>query len=357
MPLILNIRRLGRLACGLICGLMLAQAAGGATPAQREISVLTWPDYLDPELIAAFEAKTGYTLKLTYFESDETRDDFLIRNNGAGYDLILINDYTLQLYVERGWIDALNQTQVSSLRYIDPKWLAASKGQPQYGMPYFWGTLGIAYRDDLVSMPISRWMDIYDPAEELRGHLIMIKHSRDLIGMALLALGYSLNSTDSQQLEEARALMLKQKPSVSAYSYVSLGEDSALLDGSVVAAQVYSGDALMLQKLNPHIKYVAPEEGTNVWLDRWAVATQAKNKNGAYAFLNFINEPENAANNAEFVHYASPNLAANKLLPPSHFEDPVINPSQEVLQRGGSYKVLPPRVMRKWNAIFAEVIH
>lgn len=342
-----------------VCGLVLGLFSGilWSAPATQTLSVLTWADYLDPELAAAFEAKTGYKLNFTYFESDETRDDFLIRNNGGGYDLILINDYALRLYVARGWIDSLTEAQVGGLRYIDPKWMTDTPGQPQFGMPYFWGTLGIAYRDDLVAKPVTRWMDIFDPPEELRGHIVMIKHSRDLIGMALVALGYSANSTASQQLDEARALLLKQKPSVAGYSYVSLGEDSAMLDGSVVAAQIYSGDALMLQELNPHIRYVAPEEGTNIWVDNWAVATQAKNKEAAYAFLDFINEPENAAKNAEFVHYASPNLAANKLLPPSHFADPVINPSREVLEQGERYDVLPPRVMRKWNAIFAEIIN
>ncbi len=333
MPLILNIRRLGRLACGLICGLMLAQAAGGATPAQREISVLTWADYLDPELVAAFEAKTGYKLNFTYFESDETRDDYLIRNNGQGYDLILSSGYTLSIYRERGWLAPVTATQIPNLRHIDAKWLSEPVGQPQYGVPYFWGTLGIAYRDDLVSKPITRWMDIYKPSQELSGRIVMIKHSRDLIGMALLALGYSANSTDSQELAAARDLLLKQKPHVSTYAYVALTEDSALLKGTVVAAQFYNGDALMLQEMNPHIRYVVPEEGTNLWSDHWAVSAHATNTEGAHAFVDFINDPENATQNAIFVHYASPNMAANKLLPQSHHTDPLINPSSEILQR------------------------
>jgi spermidine/putrescine transport system substrate-binding protein len=150
---------------------------------------------------------------------------------------------------------------------------------------------------------------------------------------------------------------MQQRPYVKSYSYVSLSEDSSLAKGSVIAAQVYSGDALMLQEHNTHIRYVVPDEGTNLWIDHWAVAAKSQNKEAAFAFIDYINEPENAAQIAEFVHYATPNLAADKLLSDEHHADPVINPSSEILKRSEVYQVLPPRVTRKWNAVFAEVVN
>ncbi|MBU1190759.1 MAG: spermidine/putrescine ABC transporter substrate-binding protein [Gammaproteobacteria bacterium] len=343
--------------CGFCMGMLSIFPAWSADSAPV-LSVLTWSEYLDPEIVEAFQAKTGYQLKFTYFETDETRDDYLIATDGSGYDLIMMNGYTMQMYQQRGWLAQITPADVPNLKHIDPKWLPRGTAAEQlYGVPYFWGTLGIAYREDLVSKPITRWMDLFDPAPELHGRIVMIKHSRDLIGMALLARGHSVNSTDPAHLAEARDLLIQQRPYVKSYSYVSLSEDSSLVKGTVLAAQVYSGDALMLQEHNPHIRYVAPDEGTNLWIDFWAVAAKSQNKEAAFAFIDYINEPENAAQIAEFVHYATPNLAADKLLSDEHHADPVINPSSEILKRSEFYNVLPPRVTRKWNAVFAEVVN
>lgn len=339
----------------LLLGLGLAPA-GLAAPAV-ELKVLTWSDYLDPDVVADFEAETGIKLDFTYFETDEGRDDLLIASGGAGYNLIMTNGYSLHLYQQRGWLAPLTQAEVPNLRHIDPRWLQGKQGDAVYGVPYFWGTVGIAYRADLVSKPITRWMDLFDPPSELRGHIVMIKNTRDLVGMALRASGHSVNSTDPQALAAARELLLRQKPHVKAYSYLSLTKESALVTGEVRAAQMYSGDALMLQEHHPDIRFVVPEEGTNLWVDYWTVASQSTHKAAAYAFIDFINRPEQAARIAAYVHYATPNRAADRLLPAAHHADPVINPSAEVLKRSEQYEQLPPRAMRSWNALFAEIVN
>lgn len=322
-----------------------------------ELKVLTWSDYIDPEVVADFEAASGIRLNFTHFDSDETRDDYLVAANGSGYDLILTNGYSLRLYQQRGWLATITPAEVPNLRHIDPKWLSGEVGVPGYGVPYFWGTIGIAYRADLVAQPITHWLQLFDPAPELHGRIAMIKNSHDLIGMALRACGHSANSTDAKALAEARELLLRQKPHVKTYSYLSLNEESALVTGEVWAAQMYSGDALMLQEFSPDIRYVAPEEGTNLWVDFWAVAAQSANKAAAMKFIDYINKPEAAARNATFVHYATPNRSANVLLPASHHEDPVINPPVEVLERSEAYEMLPPRAARAWNALFAEIVN
>lgn len=342
--------------CGLSLGMMPMLPAWSAQ-AGTELSVLTWSEYIDPEVVEAFQAKTGYRLKFTYFETDETRDDYLIATDGKGYDLIMVNRYAQQTYEQRGWLTQITPDDVPNLRYIDKKWLPNGSVDHLYGVPYFWGTLGIAYREDLVSKPITRWMDLFDPSPELQGRIVMIKASRDLIGMALLALGHSVNSADPQELDEARDLLLRQKPFVKSYSYISLSEDSSLVKGTVVAAQVYSGDALMVQEYNSHIRYIVPEEGSNLWVDNWAVGKQSQNKAAAFAFINFINEPDVAAKIAEYVHYATPNKAGDKLLSEEHHSDPIINPPPDVLERSEIYQILPPRAMKKWNATFSTVVN
>ena len=139
------------------------------------------------------------------------------------------------------------------------------------------------------------------------------------------------------------------------YSYLSLSKESALVKGEVWAAQMYSGDVLMLQEHDPNIRYAVPEEGTNIWIDVWGVSTLSTKKAAAFQFIDYLNIPEQAAQNALFVHYATPNRAADRLLPAAHHADPVINPSADVLKRSEQYDQLPPRAMRSWNALFAEI--
>lgn len=341
--------------CGLILMVLISLPAP-AVP-RVELTVLTWSDYIDPEVVADFEADTGIKLNFVHFETSEGRDDLLVASGGSGYDLIMTNDYAQQIYAQRGWLAPVTVSEVPNLRHIDPRWLQGGTGGTRYGVPYFWGTLGIAYRADLVTQPISRWMDLFDPSSELRGRIVMIKDTRDLIGMALRARGHSVNSTDPQALAEARELLLRQKPHVKAYSYVSMTEESALVTGEIWAAQIYNGDVLMLQEYHPDIRYVVPEEGSNLWVDNWAVAAQSKHKAAAFRFIDYINEPENAARIAEFVHYATPNRAAARLLPEDYHADPVINPPAEVLERSETYELLPPRTMRAWNAVFSAIVN
>ncbi len=343
--------------CLLAVTLLLG--SGGAVSAEpvAQLNVLTWSEYIDPDVVAEFEAAHDVKLNLSYFETDETRDDILIAADGKGYDLILVNGLSSRIYHQRGWLAPISAADAPNLKHIDPYWLENPAGVPGYGVPYFWGTLGIAYRSDLVSQPITHWMQLFDPADELKGRIVMIKHSRDLIGMALMALGHSANSTDARELAEARTLLLKQKPSVKTYSYISLSEDSSLVKGEVLAAQMYSGDALYLREILPDIEYVIPEDGTNLWIDYWALSAHSNSKDLAFAFLDFINEPKIAARLADYLQYPTPNLAAKKLLPPEHLDDPLINPGPDVLKRGEYYDVLPPRTMRTWNSIFADIVN
>lgn len=334
--------------------LMAADSPSQSTT--RELVLLNWSEYLDPDLIAKFEQRYNVKFREVYFESDDLRDDMMLETDGRGYDLVLVNGISVDVYRKRGWLSPINAAQAPNLRHIENHWLDAFPGLRAYAVPYFWGTMGIAYRKDLVQTPLTSWMDLLQPASYLQGKIGMIESSRDALGMALKALGYSANSTDAKQIEAAQQLLLKQKPHVKTYTYIALGEESALVSGDIIAAMLFSGDALMVQEYHEEIDYVVPVEGGNIWVDYLVVLEDSKNKDLAHAFINFINEPENARQLAEFVYYATPNKAAEKLLPAEFLEDPVIYPSQTVLDKSEFYKPLPPRVMKQRNNAFSRVM-
>ena len=334
----------------------LASAADSSAQKQRELVLLNWSEYIDPELVVKFEKQFNAKLTEVYFESDDLRDDMMLETDGSAYDLALVNGVSVDVYRKRGWLSSVSETQIPNLKYIDKRWLDAFPGLEGYAVPYFWGTMGIAYRKDLVPTPLSSWMDILQPAEYLHGRIGMIENARDALGMALKALGYSANSTDTAQIKAAEQLLLAQKPHVKTYTYIALNEESALVSGDIIATMLYSGDALMVQEHHKEIAYVVPSEGGNIWVDYLVVLESSKNKELAWAFLNFLNEPENAAQLAEFVYYATPNKGAEELLPAEFLEDPVIYPSQAVLSRSEFYKPLPPRVSKKRNIAFSRAL-
>ena len=335
-------------------GVVLALAAG--QPSGSQLIVLNWFDYMDPAVIATFEAAHGLTVKQVHFESDEMREQLLVQSSGRGYDLMLVNGIMLEPYVQQGWLRPLDHTQIPSLRHVDRHWRELFPHAASHGVPYFWGTTGIAYRSDLVPGALTSWNDLYRPAPPLQGRITMIHDARDVVAMALKALGHSLNTQDPDAVDAAIALVAAQRPHVMSYEYDPLNEQARLVRGASVAALMYSGDALALRELEPAIRYVVPAEGTNLWVDYWTVSAHTAEPERAWRFLEFINQPEIAAQLARFVHYASPNAAARRLLPTADLEDPLIYPDAEVLARSEVYQPLAPELNKRYQAGFRWAI-
>ncbi|TVR58311.1 MAG: spermidine/putrescine ABC transporter substrate-binding protein, partial [Candidatus Competibacteraceae bacterium] len=211
---------------GLLFLALAASSWGASADAQRELVFLTWSEYMDPELIERFEEDHGVRVRMVYFEGDDHRNDLLILSDTKGYDVVMVDDLLVLTYARRGWLAPLSEEEMPNLRHVDPKWNKAYDGTKGYGVPAFWGTFGIAYREDLVPESIESWRQLFEPADALRGKIVMIRQQWDLIATALKALGYSVNSTDAAELAEAESLLMKQKPFVGSYGYISLSEES-----------------------------------------------------------------------------------------------------------------------------------
>lgn len=332
----------------------LATAVAEQTP--QEVVFLNWRDYIDQRLVLAFEKANDARVRMVYFDSDTQRDEMMLAGEGAGYDVVLVNGATLGVWAQVGWLDRVDETKVPNRVYIDPRWCKAFPGAEEFGVPYFWGTVGIGYRTDLVPEPVTRWIQLFRPSPEVRGKIAMMSDASDLVGMALKALGYSANATDSEQLAQAEALLQEQKPFVKAYQYVAVNEISGLATGDLAVAMLYNGDGRLIQKHNPAVTFVLPEEGGNLWVDYLVVLKSSRNPALAWRFVNFLNEPRNAAQLAETLYYATPNRAAEGYLPEAYFSDPVIYPSGNALERSEPYRNLPPRSVKQRNAIVDRLL-
>jgi spermidine/putrescine transport system substrate-binding protein len=312
---------------------------------------------MDPQILEEFEQRTGVKVKQTFFESDAARDELLLGTGGRGVDLAIIDGTAIRILAKRGWLEPIDETDIPNLKHVNPRWRGVHEQAEIYSVPYFWGTLGIAYRQDLVPFPVTSWMDLLQPAEELHGRVAMISGTRDLIGVALKALGYSLNSTDIQELKEAEALLQEQAPAVKTYKAVSRGANSALVNGQVAMSMMYNSYALMVQEHHDEIAFVLPKEGSNIWVDYISVLSASTNKAAAKQFINFLNEPEIAARLAQFVYSATPNLAAEALLPAEFKNDPIVYPSEEALEKSETNNRLPAQTQRIRAAIFSRLVN
>lgn len=333
-----------------------AAPAGAIEAPTRELRLLTWPDYLDPDLVEAFEREFKTRVRFDYFDSDDARDRFVVQSDGQGFDIAVLDSSAVASYRRRGWIRPIDAAQVPNLRHIDE---AIDQAYPQtsgYAVPYFWGTTGIAYRADLVPTPPRRWMDLFRPDAALVGRIMMIADSYDLIGMALKALGFSMNSADPEQIEQATALLLEQQPALRGYGTLELGPESPLITGELVAAMSYSGDAAMLMEQHDAIRYRVPEEGGPIWIDYLTIGGQGQS-DLALTFIDFLNRPEVAAQNARYLHYATPNRAAEALLPAEFLSDPLIYPPPETLARCEHYKPLSPEAVRQRVEVYSAIVH
>lgn len=322
----------------------------------QELIFLNWSDYIDPELIEKFEDQFNAKIRLVYFDSDDSRNQLMVSTEGKNFDVAVVDGDSIPGYIRRGWLANVSEKEIPNKEFIIPKWGAAYEGANEYAVPYFWGTVGIAYRSDLVKIPITSWMHILKPAKELHEKILMLPQSRELIDIALKALGYSLNSSgDPDAYKQAKNILLAQKQYVKKYDVPAINEKSALVSGEILAAASYSGDALALQEFNENIAFVVPSEGSILWVDYLVVMAKSEKKKLAMDFINFLNEPQNAATHAEYMYYASPNAEAEKLLPKELLTDPLIYPSKETIGKCEIEQKLPARNYKTRNSIFMEV--
>ncbi len=228
-----------------------------------------------------------------------------------------------------------------------------------YSVPYFWGTTGIGYDASVVDPEPDSWAWLFEPEklEQYGGQGInLLDDQRELIGAALIYLGYDGNDTDETHLMEARDLLLSARPywtSFDSSGYI----DNLLIPGEVVLTHGWNGDVLVAAEENENWVYVTPKEGGFIWQDNYAIPASSSeaSRRRAEHFINWMLEPEVSARNAEYVFYATPNEAAKSLLDEEILEDPSVYPSEETLAKLDFIQPLPTEALEIWDRVWTEV--
>jgi spermidine/putrescine transport system substrate-binding protein len=323
-------------------------SAGTALADEKEELVFyNWTAYVGKGVIEKFEETRNVKVRQKYYQSSDERDENIMRGKGKGYDVIMVNGNDIVPYRKRGWIVPLGVEKIPNLVQMDEKWVGFWPETAEYAVPYLWGTFGIIYRADLINEDIRSWKQFYNPREEWRGKIMLVDIHRLVIGLALKSLGYSINSEDPDQVKEAIQLVKAQKPYVQTYGYLKTDADSGIVSGKTWMGQTWNGDALLLQKRNPHIRYVLPEEGGEIWMDYMVVSAHSKNKELACDFVNYLSEASNSAKAAFELEFATPNREARKLLPEKMLKNTTIYPTAKQLSASEPTKNIHPRIKRQ----------
>lgn len=299
-------RRLHALA--LLCATLLLASCGEKKPT---LHLYTWDDYLNPELIAKFEKEHACRLVVDIFDSNEAMLAKL-KAGATGYDVLVPTSYMVKILAREGLIAELDHTKLKNLPHVDPDYLAtlAFDKEMKWSVPYMLAPTGIAYVSDRVENTEPTWR-VFERTD-LKGRMTMLNDSRETLGAALKTLGHSINTVDEAQIAAARDLVIEWKKNLAKFE--SDQYDSGLASSEFFLSQAYAGDAFQAQEDNEAIEFVLPAEGTSVACDDLVISKNAPNPELAYAFIDFLTDPANAAANMEYIYYLAPNKTAYDLV-------------------------------------------
>jgi spermidine/putrescine-binding protein len=319
--------------------------SGGET---KELNVFNWSEYLPTSVIKKFEKETGIKVNYDTYASNEEMLAKLSAGN-AGYDVTVASTYYVEIMKKQGLIEKINLDNVPNRKnLLDSFKTNTADPEGEYTIPYMWGTATIAVNEELTKRKVTSYKDLFDP--EFKDSLVVLDDQRSIIGGMLAMLGYSQNSTDEKELEEAKAKLMELKANIKAFD--SDSPKTLLISGEVKAGIVWGAEALLAARENPAIKTVFPKEGMNLWLDCFVIPKDAKNKENAEKFINFILRPEISKEISMEYPYGNPNAEALKILPEDVAKE-ISVPEEEI--KKGEYNVDVGEATLLYDRIWSEL--
>lgn len=319
-----------------------------------EVNVLNWGEYISdgqdgtPDVVKEFEDQYGIKVNYKTCSDNETLYSTL-SGGGSNYDVIVPSDYMISRLIKEGMLEKLDFDKIQNFSDIDTKFVNP-KYDPtnEYSVPYMWGTVGIIYNTKMVHEKITSWSALFD--KKYAGQVLMINNPRDAIGLALKYLGYSYNTTDKTQIQEATDLLIKQKEDGIVQAYV-MDEIFDKLEGGEAAIGVYyAGDYLTMLENNPDLAFVIPSEGSNYFVDAMCIPKGAGNKENGEKFINFMCSTNVGKANCDAIGYSTPLKSVKAALDPKIRENPVAYPSDEVLSKCEQFINLPQNILEFYDS-------
>ena len=303
------------LNAGLAAALVFASSHAFA----QKLVISNWDGYMPPDLLENFTRETGIETELSLHATNEEIMGKLTASGGKGFDVVFVSSPFAQALRGLGLAAKLDHARIPNFANLYPE--AAKLGYDegnQYSAPYAWGTTGLCYRSDLVAGTPDSWMDLLKPADALKGRITMLATDRWLMGAGLKALGYSINSTNEDEIREAKELLIEAKKNLLAYDDTTFY--SKLVSGEAVLVHAWDGWCNYGIAENPAIRFVIPKEGSDLWVDTMVITEASTNKEAAHKFIDDVLRADTGKWVAENILYKVPNKAAMEALDPALFK-------------------------------------
>lgn len=273
------------------------------------LTIYAMSNYFPDSVIESFEKLQNCKVRYDNFSNNE---ELLAKLQAGvtGYDVIVPSDYTVRLLISGNHLMELDRSLIPNTKNIAPDFLNAPYDPAsKYTIPYSWGTTGLIYNTKMIKDEVDSWDFLF--RDEYAGHISLLDDQREVMGALLKKLGHSDNTQNSQEVVQAKGLLIKLKSKVRVFSS---DPKQHLLSGDIWIAHAYSGDARQVIKTNPEFKFIMPKEGGVIWADTLAIPRGAKNITLAHAFINHILDAQNARITAEELMYSSPNAAIESMV-------------------------------------------
>lgn len=352
-------RRHWLLACvPLLLSLALAACTGASlstppTPQPTEpFTIYGWAGYMPQSVLDEFAAAEGVPVDYQAFDSYDQASEGA---RAGGYDLVVMGTSHLPQLIEAGALAPIDYRNVPNFRFVSPNFrdLAYDPGNT-YSVLFQWGSTGLLVRSDLVGRPITGWNDLWDPA--LRGKVAVWPIQRTLIGIALKSLGYSVNSEDPAELEQALQRLITLKANAALFDNTMASSAEFLISGEYALTYGWPLDIRFASEQGVAVEYVLPKEGLILWGDNLVIPARSQQRERAERFINFILSPEVSARITNELLVATPNEAARPLIAPDVLNDPLIFPPNELLQNAEIELPLSPEGERRHDAIWQRFL-
>lgn len=297
---------------------------------EKKLTFYNFDTYIGETTLADFNAATGIEVKLDLFaDSDELFTK--LKAGNPGYDVIVPTNDKVERMSKANMLMPLDLSKIPNIANIDPTFMNPTFDPGRkWSLPYMWGTVGIGYRKSKVEGTVDSWASLFTD-EKNAGRIALLGSQDFTIGSALKFLGYSFNSTNMDELNKAKDLLISSKKLVKKYADDN-GQD-LLAQGEVDLTMEYNGDIAQIMVEDQDITYVVPKEGGNIWEDTLAIAAGAPHPENAHAFINFIFDKDVGKKIAETIQYATPNKAARELMDAKYTNNPAIFPPAEVIAK------------------------
>ena len=311
-------------------GLAAALAAlCGCAEKKPVLHIYTWSDYIKPELVTQFERENNCKVVIDTYDSNEAMYAKL-KAGATGYDLLFPSSYMVKIMSDQGMLQKLNLDLIPNRKNVDPAYMKlAIDKEMDHSVPYTVTITCLGYLGSKVKDFKPTWAML--DREDLKGRMTMLNDHREVIGSALKYLGYSLNTVDDKELAEAKEVVLRWKKNLAKFENEQY--KTGLASGEFLLTHGYSGDLMLVKSENPDIQIAVPEEGSQINFDDMVIPVGAPQPELAHKMINFILEPQSAAELTEFIYFLCPNLPSYELLAPETRADPILFPPAEVVAK------------------------